>query len=72
MASATYEQILREVEQLSDEERACLKEALNTPVRPSGADFVAFLETAEPIRPEALDAMEAAIREIDLNDADGR
>ena len=72
LASATYEQLLREVEQLTDEERARLKEVLNAPARPSGAAFVAFLETAEPIRPEALDAMEAAIREIDMNDADGR
>jgi predicted nucleic acid-binding OB-fold protein len=72
LASATYEQILREVEQLTDEERARLKEVLNAPARPSGADFVAFLETAEPIRPEALDTMEAAIREIDTNEPDGR
>ena len=70
MASATYENILREVEQLTDEERARLREALSPASHASGADFVAFLLASEPIRPEVLDAMEAAIKEFDVIDFD--
>jgi hypothetical protein len=84
MASETYENILREVEQLTPEERLRLRDDLTPPANdrsviattllplpPVGA-FAAALQMSEPIRPEILDAMERAIEEdfevIDPND----
>jgi hypothetical protein len=79
MASETYENILREVEQLTPEERLRLRDALTPsdhtvisttipPLLPIGA-FAAALQMSEPIRPEVLDAMERAIEE-DLNNCE--
>jgi hypothetical protein len=84
MASETYKNILREVEQLTPEERLRLRDELTLaandrsvisttllPLPPVGA-FAAALQMTEPIRPEVLDAMERAIEEdfevIDPND----
>jgi hypothetical protein len=69
MASATYENILREVVQLTDEERRRLRDELNvlveqTPVR-TGAVFIAYLESLpfDEIDRLDVDLMEQAIEE---------
>lgn len=75
MASANYENILREVEQLTPEERHRLRDELALAstdrsdisttlltLPPAGA-FAAALQMSEPIRSEVLDAMERAIEQ---------
>src|SRR4051812_512259 len=65
MSNSTYEHVLEEMLHLTPEERLRLRNALtkleHIEGSPSSAAFVEFLRTAEPIRPEALDAMEWAI-----------
>jgi hypothetical protein len=69
MASATYENILREVEHLTDEERRQLRDELNILVehKPvgTGATFVAYLESLpfDDIDRFDVDLMEQAIEE---------
>jgi hypothetical protein len=69
MASATYENIFREVEHLTDEERRQLRDELNVlvehkPVR-TGAAFIAYVESLpfDDIDRLDVDRMEQAIDE---------
>ncbi len=64
MASATFENILREVELLTPIERMRLSIELNKRTDlPTGADIVASLRTGEPLDPETVDEMERIIEE---------
>jgi hypothetical protein len=70
MTNASYDEVIEAVRRLTAEEQQRLRDELATPkadqLRPdnrSTSSLVAFLQTMEPIRPEALDAMECAIEE---------
>ena len=64
MASAAYENILREVEQLTPIERMRLRIELSRRTDlPTGADIVAVLRTGDQIHPETVDEMERIIEE---------
>ncbi len=66
MASATYENILREVEQLSGEERRRLRDELSALVKDAPAPetpLTAFLRSMGPLDADIADAMERAIEE---------
>ncbi len=73
MASATYENILRDFERLTLEKRHQLRDELilvpneradistTLLALPPAGTFAAALQMSEPIRPEVLDAMEHTI-----------
>jgi hypothetical protein len=87
MNSTTYDRVLEEIQHLTPEERhqllneitpslATSRPRLHPPVNPTPPNgispFIAFLHTAEPIRPEALDVMERVINdELEVVDPDG-
>jgi hypothetical protein len=72
--SATYERILREAQDLRPEERARLRDELDTPghPQPSGAALAAFVDTLGPLDREVGDEMKSIIVEqfeqIDVRD----
>ena len=64
MASATYENILREVEQLTPVERIRLSVELNRSIDlPTGADFIAAMRMGEQLDPDIADEMKRIIEE---------
>jgi hypothetical protein len=68
MATADYETVLREARQLTPEERQRLRDELaadDAPAEPSGARFIAFLDTMPLTEADErdYDLMEQAIEE---------
>ncbi len=63
MSNATYEDVLEAARHLTPDEQRELRKELAQISNGTTDAFLRFLETAEPIRPEALAAMERAIEE---------
>ena len=65
MASAIYENIVREIEQLTPEERLQLRVKLETSEMPAASEmsYVDFLRTVGPLDRDVADEMERAIEE---------
>jgi hypothetical protein len=65
MTSATFENIIREIEHLTPEERHQLRVKLDTfdMSRASEMSYVDFLQTVGPLDPDVADEMERAIEE---------